>query len=141
MTANEIALVRQGFAHIAPDAERIGLAFYTRLFAADPALRMLFRADMRIQVGHLMTALTMVVRSLDNLAPILDRIQALGHRHASYGVEARHFATVGGALLATLEDALAEAFTAEMKGAWVSAYTTLADAMIVAMDEAMPIAA
>jgi len=141
MTADEIALIRQSFAQIAPHAERIGLAFYERLFAADPSLRPLFRADMRGQVGHLMTALTMVVRSLDNLAPILGHIQALGRRHAAYGVEARHFATVGGALLATLEAELVAAFTAEMKAAWVSAYTILADAMIAAMHEATRVAA
>ncbi len=141
MTTDEIVLVRQGFEQIAPHAERIGLAFYERLFAADPSLRPLFRADMRTQVGHLMTALTMVVRSLDDLGPILGHIQALGRRHAAYGVEARHFATVGAALLATLDDELAEAFTVEMQAAWASAYGTLADAMLAAMREAMPAAA
>ncbi len=141
MTPDQIALVRQGFEQIAPSAERVGLAFYERLFTEDPSLRPLFRANLRTQVGHLMTALAMVVRSLDNLAPILGQIQALGRRHAGYGVEARHFATVGGALLATLEAELGAAFGAEMRAAWTEAYGTLAGAMTAAMHEAMPGAA
>jgi len=141
MTPNEIALVREGFAKIAPDAERIGLAFYDRLFQADPSLRSMFRGDMRTQVGHLMTALTMVVRSLDNLEPIVARIQALGARHVGYGVEPRHFAIVAGALLATLAAELGSAFTKEARDAWGVAYGILAAAMISAMQEAMPAAA
>jgi nitric oxide dioxygenase len=136
MDAHEIALVREGFNRIAPDAEHIGLAFYDRLFQADPSLWMLFRGDMRTQVDHLMTALTMVVRSLDNLAPIMDRVQALGARHAGYGVEERHFATVGAALLATLDAELGAAFTATARTAWAEAFDLLAGAMKVAMRSA-----
>ena len=137
----EIALVRSGFDRIAPDAERIGLAFYDRLFALDLSLRTLFPTNLRPLAGHLMAALAMVVRSLDDLAPVLDQVRALGHRHASYGVEPRDFTTVGTALLATLEAELDEAFTEAARAAWSSAYGTLSDAMIAAMIEAMPVAA
>jgi len=133
MTPNEIALVRQGFDHIAPTGEAVGLAFYDRLFALDPSLRALFRGDIRTQVGHLMAALGMVVRSLDNLAPVLERIQALGRRHGGYGVQPQHFATVGAAFLATLDAGLGDAFTADARAAWTRAYETLAGAMIAAM--------
>lgn len=136
MNANEITLVREGFNRIAPDAERIGLAFYHRLFQADPSLWMLFRGDMRTQVDHLMTALAMVVRSLDDLTPILDRIQALGARHAGYGVEEQHFATVGVALLTTLDVELGSAFTAQARTAWAEAFDLLAGAMKAAMRDA-----
>jgi hemoglobin-like flavoprotein len=141
MTPSEIALVRDGFAKIAPDAERIGLAFYDRLFQADPSSRQLFRGDVRTQVGHLMTALTLVVRSLDDLAPILNSIQTLGARHAGYGVEEHHFATVGAALLATFQHELGIAFTDDARAAWSRAYGILAAAMIGAMRDATPMAA
>jgi hemoglobin-like flavoprotein len=141
MTPTDIALVRAGFDRIAPEAARIGLEFYDRLFALDISLRTLFPSDLRPQVGHLMAALAMVVKSLDNLAPVLDRVRALGRRHAAYGVEPRDFAAVGAALLATLEAELGEAFTEEARAAWSSAYGTLAHAMIAAMREAMPAAA
>jgi hemoglobin-like flavoprotein len=141
MTPTDIALVRSGFDRIAPDAERIGLAFYDRLFALDLSLRALFPTNLRPQAGHLMAALAVVVRSLDDLAPMLAKVRALGRRHASYGVEPRDFSTVGIALLATLEAELGEAFTEAARAAWSSAYGILSDAMIAAMSEAIPVAA
>jgi len=141
MTPTDIVLVRAGFDRIAPEAERIGLEFYDRMFALDMSLRTLFPNDMRPQAGHLMAALAMVVKSLDNLAPVLAQVQALGRRHAAYGVEPRDLATGGVALLATLEAELGAAFTEDARAAWSSAYGTLADAMIAAMREAMPAAA
>jgi len=141
MTPTDIALVRAGFDRIAPEAERIGLAFYDRLFALDISLRTLFPNDMRPQAGHLMAALAIVVESLDNLAPVLAQVQALGRRHASYGVKPHDFATGGVALIATLEAELGEAFTEDVRAAWSAAYGTLTDAMIAAMCVAMPAAA
>ena len=135
MTPTEISLVREGFDRIAPDATNVGMAFYDNLFALDPSLRPMFAGELRPQVGHLMEALTMVIRSLDDLGPILSRIQLLGRRHAGYGVQPKHFTTVGAALLATLQAGLGESFTAEARSAWTSAYTTLAQAMIAAMNE------
>jgi hemoglobin-like flavoprotein len=136
MTPTEIALIREGFAKIAPDAERIGMAFYERVFAVDPSLRRLFRGDMRTQVGHFMAALSMVVRYLDDLGSILERIQVLGRSHASYGVEPRHFVAAGPVLLTTLQIELGDDFTPEARAAWTHAYTTLAEAMIAAMGDA-----
>ena len=133
MTPNEIFLVRQGFDRIAPRAEPAGFAFYERLFELDPSVRTLFRDDIRPQVRHLMGAIGMVVQSLDNLEPILASIQSLGQRHASYGVEPRHFELAGVALLATLEAELGDAFTAETRAAWTHAYEILAEAMVAAM--------
>lgn len=133
MTPNEITLVRQGYDRIAPLAEQVGFEIYERVFAMDPSLRALFHIDMATQVGHFMGAVAMVVRSLDNLAPILQQIQALGRRHAGYGVLPRHFAMAGVALLGTLEARLGDAFTPAARAAWTRAYETLTGAMIGAM--------
>ena len=141
MTPDEIALIRQGYNHIEPIAEQVGVALYERIFALDPSLRALFRGEMRFHAGNLMTALGMVVRSLDDLGPILERIQALGRRHASYGVQPQHFALGGTALLATLEAGLGDAFTPRARAAWSRAYETLVGAMLAAMAETRPQAA
>ena len=141
MTQDEINLVRQGYDRIAPLAEQVGFEIYERVFAMDPSLRALFHIDMPTQVHHFMGALTMVVQSLDNLTPILEQIQALGRRHATYGVQPRHFAMGGVALLDTLEARLGEAFTPEARAAWTRAYETLTGAMIAAMTDTMPQAA
>jgi hemoglobin-like flavoprotein len=80
-----------------------------------------------------MAALGMAVRSLDDLAPVLARIAALGRRHAGYGVKAADFTTVGAAFLATLAAGLGDDFTPAARTAWTHAYETLAGAMIAAM--------
>jgi hypothetical protein len=85
MTPNEILPVRQRFDRLAPRAEAVGFAIYGRIFELDPSARTLGREDMRPQVRHFMGAVSTVVQSLDNLEPLLESIQALGRRHASYG--------------------------------------------------------
>jgi hemoglobin-like flavoprotein len=44
-------------------------------------------------------------------------------------VRDEHYATVGAALLWTLEKGLGAEFTPELRDAWTQTYTTLADAM------------
>jgi hemoglobin-like flavoprotein len=73
-----------------------------------------------------MQTLAVVVASIDRLESIVPAVEALGRRHAGYGVEAAHFETVGQALLDTLAVGLGENFTAEVRDAWASAYGILA---------------
>ena len=116
--------------------------FYRRLFELDPGLRPLFKGAMTAQGARLMTALGGVVGSLDQLERILPALCALGHRHGAYGVRPEHYATVGEALIWTLEQALGPAFTREMRRAWIDAYGRLAWTMIAAAEEdALPEAA
>jgi hemoglobin-like flavoprotein len=84
---------------------------------------------MQEQGRKLMAMLQMVVGGLrrpDELAPI---VQRLGVRHRGYGVRDAHYATVGAALLWTLEQGLGARFTPEVQAAWTSAYTLLANIM------------
>ena len=66
------------------------------------------------------------------LDQILPAVEALGRRHAGYGVREGHYATVGAALLWTLEQGLGDAFTTDVRKAWTTAYGTLASVMIEA---------
>src|SRR5205085_11929142 len=61
-----------------------------------------------------------------------------GKRHASYGVEPRHFVTVENALVVALEHALIDLFTAEVKAAWQAAYALLSSAMIAEITPRSP---
>ncbi len=76
-----------------------------------------------------MTMITTAVRGLSNLDEIVDAVQKLGVRHAGYGVKDEHYATVGQALIWTLDQGLGDAFTEEVEEAWVAVYTVLADTM------------
>ena len=72
------------------------------------------------------TAVKMLTK-LDELVPILT---SLGTKHVGYGVVPEHYAVVGEALIATLSDALGDAFDAETKDAWVAVYGIVQKTMI-----------
>jgi hemoglobin-like flavoprotein len=106
VTPDQVRLVQDGFAVLAPRADEVAAAFYGELFALDPALRAMFPADMAGQRRKLMTALAAAVRALDRPWTIAPALEALGRRHAAYGVRDGHYDTVGAALLATLRRGL-----------------------------------
>lgn len=136
MNTNQIELVQSSFAQVLPIADDAAALFYNRLFELDPALRPMFRGDMKEQGRKLMTMIGAVVSGLKTLDRIVPGIQALGARHAAYGVRDEHYDVVGAALLWTLATGLGEAFTDEVREAWTEAYTLLANTMKDAAAEA-----
>jgi hemoglobin-like flavoprotein len=135
MTPTQIDLVQSSFAKVIPIADTAAELFYARLFELDPSLRSMFRSDMKSQGKKLMDSLKMVVGNLRNLDRIVPGVQAMAVRHVSYGVQDHHYATVGTALLDTLQKGLGDAFTNDVREAWLAAYTILATTMKAAAAE------
>ncbi len=125
-------LVQTTFAMVEPIAEAAAELFYNKLFELDPALKPLFKGDIKEQGKKLMGTLKVVVAALDNPPKLVPAVKILGQRHKGYGVAPAHYDTVGEALLWTLEQGLEEAFTPEVKQAWTKVYTLLAETMIAA---------
>jgi hemoglobin-like flavoprotein len=73
--------------------------------------------------------LAAAVGMLDRPRQLVPALQGLGRRHAGYGVREEHYATVGIALLLTLEAVLGERFTQEAQEAWVALYEIVATTM------------
>ena len=105
ISAEEIALVQSTFKMVVPIADTAAELFYGRLFEIDPALKPMFKGDMKEQGRKLMHMLSIAVAGLDDLDRLVPAVQALGRRHVGYGVRDAHYATVGSALLWTLEQA------------------------------------
>jgi hemoglobin-like flavoprotein len=141
MTPSQIILVRDSFAKLTPSHEAVATRFYEKLFEIDPSTRKLFNGDMRTQGVKLIVALATVVRALDNLGPVLETVRELGRRHVKYGVDERHYASVGQALLETLHECFGAAFDGEMRAAWTSAYEAVSGTMIDATRSSTPQAA
>lgn len=129
MTGEQINLVKASFAKIEPVAEEAAVLFYAKLFDLDPALRRLFKGGIREQALKLMQMLELAVRDLDRVDKLVPALQALGARHAAYGVEDRHYETLAKALLWMLEKALRADFTPETEAAWTAVYNLLAQTM------------
>src|SRR5215470_17143477 len=88
MTPNQVKAIQDSFLKIKPISELAAEIFYGRLFEIAPAVRPLFRGDMKEQGRMLMAVLTAVVNGLGNLESILPAARALAKRHVGYGVKA-----------------------------------------------------
>jgi hemoglobin-like flavoprotein len=140
MTPHQITLVQTSFAKVVPIAATAADLFYGRLFEIAPDVRRMFPDDMAEQKKKLMAMLGTAVGGLSRLDRLVPAVQALGERHAGYGVTAAQFAPVGAALLWTLQQGLGDDFTPEVGEAWTTVYGVLSRTMIDAM-ERMPKAA
>jgi hemoglobin-like flavoprotein len=81
------------------------------------------------QGAKLIQMITAAVRALDRMDVLLPVVRDLGTRHLAYGVRDEHYGSVGMALLWTLEQALREDFTPEVKSAWIKTYGVLSQTM------------
>ena len=130
MTTHHAALVRSSWPALAECAGELAATFYARLFEIDGGAAKLFaHVDMSAQEAKLMTALATVVEAWDDPANLLPSLGALAKRHASYGVELRHFDSVGDALLWAIADTLGPRFTPQLRIAWAEAYALIASVM------------
>lgn len=130
MTPEQVKAIQDSFAKVVPISEQAAALFYGRLFEIAPAVKPLFRGDMKEQGRKLMATLGVVVTSLDNLEAVLPAASALAKRHVSYGVKSADYEPVGAALLWTLQRGLGEAWTPDLAAAWSAAYAVLSDYMI-----------
>ncbi|WP_404304393.1 globin family protein [Neorhodopirellula lusitana] len=137
MTPEQITLVKESWEKVKPISEQAAELFYGRLFELNPDLQSLFSGDMEEQGKKLMTTITLAVTSLDRLDAILPALQSLGKKHsAEYEVPDSSYATVGEALIWTLDKGLGEAFTDDVKKAWLLTYATLSEAMLSGTESA-----
>lgn len=134
LTSQQRAHVQDSWKLVQPISDKAAELFYARLFELDPALKPLFKGDMREQGAKLMKTIGMAVASLNDFQRLEPVVKALGQRHVGYGVKPAHYGTVGEALLWTLEKGLGDAATAEVLEAWAAVYGALAAAMIEASE-------
>jgi hemoglobin-like flavoprotein len=129
VTNEQVLLVQQTFAKVAPIADQAAALFYKRLFELDPSARALFKIEMTEQGRKLMQMIGIAVAGLSKPETIRQAVADLGVRHVSYGVTDAQYDTVGAALLWTLGQGLGPAFTTDVEAAWTEAYTLLATIM------------
>ena len=81
MTPDQIKAIQESFAKVAPISEQAAALFYGRLFEIAPAVKPLFRGDMKEQGRKLMATLAVVVNGLGKLEAVLPAASALAKRH------------------------------------------------------------
>ena len=136
MTPDQKSIVKMTWQKVIPIADTASELFYHRMFQLDPALRELFvETDMAAQRVKMLQTLGAAIRGLDDFDTLLPVIEEMGRRHAEYGVEDRHYETVGDALIWTLEQGLGSAWSPEVAEAWRAFYAMLSEAMQTAADK------
>ena len=125
-------LVRHSWKRVEAIAPAAAALFYDNLFAADPALKPLFKNDMTHQGERLMKMIGAAVDKLDDLPTLVPVLEGLARRHVGYGVCEAHYQTVGAALLKTLGQGLGEDFTPPVREAWTNVYGLIAQVMVAA---------
>lgn len=130
MSPEREELVRASWRQFAPQAVQWAPFFYERLFELHPDSRTLFaNTDMDAQGQKLMDMFGVIVASLEDSDELVRQVVEVGRRHVTYGVRHRDYASVGTALLWTLEESLGPTFTPETRAAWAEAYALLAGIM------------
>jgi hemoglobin-like flavoprotein len=122
-------MVQDSWKQVMPISEKAAELFYGRLFEIAPEVKPYFKGDMTEQGRKLMAMISTAVNALTQLETVVPAVQEMGVRHVAYGVKPEDYDSVGAALIWTLEAGLGDAFTDDVKDAWVKVYTTLADTM------------
>lgn len=130
MDAKTLSLVQRSFEKIMKmDTDEVMRTFYNELFSIEPALKIMFRGDIKDQRPKLMAALLMAVRGIHTPQKISTQLKDLAKKHLDYGVQAEHYALFGNALMRALQKTLGDDFTPELRSAWAEAYRTIANIM------------
>jgi hemoglobin-like flavoprotein len=137
LSVEQKELVQTTWLKVMPIADTAASLFYQRLFELDPNLGRLFRntnmAAQRLKLLQMLSAAVKGLDAIDTLVPVLNN---LGRNHVKYGVKDEHYATVGEALLWTLETGLGSIYTPKVADAWTATYSLIADVMRRAAREA-----
>ena len=130
MTPDRRQLVIESWKTLAPNRDQVGTIFYRRLFEIDPTLRHLFKDTiLHEQIRKLTSMIDLIVQWLDAPERLVPVLKQLGARHNTYGVHDEHYAKFGTALIGTLEEALGDAFTPNVRSAWTEAYLLISSLM------------
>ena len=131
----ELHALENSFDLVAPRGDELVDVFYARLFAAAPAVRPLFPADMKKQKTMLLGALVLLRKSLRNLEGIVPTLRTLGARHVAYGAQPEHYPVVGATLIASMAAVAGDEWKPEYESAWSSAFEIVAGAMLEGAEE------
>jgi hemoglobin-like flavoprotein len=129
MTPRQIELVQSSFRSVLLVSDSTAQLFYARLFALDPALQPLFKGGMREQQRKFMYTLGAAVAWLNRFDAMEAALEGLAQRHVVYGAEPRHYDTVQDAFVWALGQSLDEAFTGEVRDAWLALYARITGVM------------
>lgn len=122
-------ILRASFELVIDRRPDLTLRFYEILFERYPDLQRLFSRDRTAQSKMLAGAIAAVLDHLEDAPWLQQTLGALGAKHVGYGVTDEMYSMVGDALLATLAEVAAEAWTPVVAEQWTLAFGAIASMM------------
>jgi len=122
-------ILRESFDLIIDRRPDLTVRFYEILFERNPSLEPMFRRDRKTQAKMLAGAIAAVLDHLEDAPWLEQTLGQLGAKHVEYGVTNAMYEQVGDALLATLAEVAAEAWTPVVRTQWIAAYKAIASMM------------
>jgi nitric oxide dioxygenase len=130
MTPQQLELVRSSYASLGDGATVMAAEFYRRLFAADPSAEALFTTGPDVMAVKFSDELAAIVEAITDFDAFAARVGDLAARHVGYGVQTRHYHSVGEALLGALAVQFGPRWGDELEAAWRRAYNLVAEVMM-----------
>jgi len=130
LTENQIQLIEESFAAVAPKGGALVASFYERLFRDYPAVKPMFaNVGQHEQQKKLLGSLVLVVNNLRKPEVLGPALEQLGGRHQEIGAEPAHYEAVGSVLLKTLAKFAGDIWGSELEEAWTTAYVAISTKM------------
>lgn len=122
MDGAEISLIQESFTRLMTGKKVIANYFYSRLKDADSEVFDIMKKDAVNQGEVLISTITKVVNSLDDLTRIETDLQELAAKLKGKGFEDDSYNIIGAAWVDTLAYGFGNGFSWEIQNAWVKAY-------------------
>jgi hemoglobin-like flavoprotein len=129
MTSESIARVKASYDQVSHDARALSSRFYEEMFAAAPALRRLFPADLTSLQGHFEAALALVIRNLHDMDALQEPLRDLGAQHVGWGARPGDYLVARDALVAAIRSR-ADGWSATLEADWRYAITAIVVPML-----------
>lgn len=130
MTLSDLQMIRSTFAEARLAPEHFAGAFRHRAVSLDPSLNKLIPPVDAAQAARIVDTIAIVLDGLDAAGSTAAKEQAFALRHRWAGIQPRHYATIGQALLDALAARLGPRFSDAARAAWANAFVLLAEALM-----------
>ncbi len=127
----DIALLKSTFSVLQPKGLELVERFYKELFRKYPEVEDLFNdIDHKDQQKKLLSALSLVVNTINSADFPVEALQSMGRRHQLYGAEPEHFEAVRETLLEVIRESAGDLWNNNVAKTWRKALDLVADIML-----------
>jgi NAD(P)H-flavin reductase/hemoglobin-like flavoprotein len=128
-------LLKESWALVEEQQDRVAAYFYARMFTTYPSLRDMFPVQMDGQRARLLGAIVSAIHGFDDPEGMDTYLRSLGRDHRKFYVQPEHYAMVKFALLEALRRHAGDEWTLQYEQAWNDVYDLIAARMIAGANE------